>query len=74
MMQQPHYPVFGENDFGRITKGAAMDFKGRVLLTYASKQFNPNNDRTRWQTAYNACLAAQKELSENGQRAFTSYL
>ena len=23
-----------------------MAFKGRVLLTYASKQFNPNNDRT----------------------------
>ena len=61
--------IWGENDFGRITKGAAMAFKGRVLLTYASKQFNPNNDRTRWQTAYNACLAAQKELSENGQRA-----
>lgn len=61
--------IWGENDFGRITKGAAMAFKGRVLMTYASKQFNPNNDRTRWQTAYNACLAAQKELSENGQRA-----
>ena len=35
--------IWGENDFGRITKGAAMAFKGRVLLTYASKQFNPNN-------------------------------
>ena len=51
-----------------------MAFKGRVLLTYASKQFNPNNDRTRWQTAYNACLAAQKELSENGNVLYILFI
>lgn len=61
--------VWGTEDFGRITKGAAMAFKGRVLLTYASKQFNPNNDRSRWEQAYQACLAAKEELSTNGERA-----
>lgn len=61
--------IWDEKNFGRITKGAAMAFKGRVLLTYASKQFNPDNDRNRWQVAYDACLEAQKELSGNGQRS-----
>ena len=61
--------IWGTEDFGRITKGAAMAFKGRVLLTYASKQFNPDDDRSRWETAYNACLAAKEELAGNGQRA-----
>lgn len=61
--------IWGTEDFGRITKGAAMAFKGRVLLTYASKQFNPNNERSRWETAYNACLAAKNELAGEGQRA-----
>lgn len=61
--------IWGAEDFGRITKGAAMAFKGRVLLTYASKQFNPNGERSRWETAYNACLAAKNELAGEGQRA-----
>lgn len=61
--------IWDEKNFGRITKGAAMAFKGRVQLTYASKQFNPDNDRNRWQVAYDACLEAQKELSGNGQRS-----
>ncbi len=61
--------IWDEKNFGRITKGAAMAFKGRVLLTFASKQFNPDNDRNRWQVAYDACLEAQKELSGNGQRS-----
>lgn len=61
--------IWGAEDFGRITKGAAMAFKGRVLLTYASKQFNPNDERSRWETAYNACLAAKNELAGEGQRA-----
>ena len=66
----PNLPsVWDDKNFGRITKGAAMAFKGRVLLTYASKQFNPDNDRTRWETAYNACLAAKNELAGDGQRA-----
>ncbi|MGL5545821.1 MAG: RagB/SusD family nutrient uptake outer membrane protein, partial [Tannerellaceae bacterium] len=43
----------GEN-YGRIDKGTAMAFKGRVLMHYASPLFNPNNDQGRWQAAYQA--------------------
>jgi len=53
-------------DYGRITKGAALAFKGRVLLYWASPEFNPNNDITRWQTAYKANVDAIANLSANG--------
>lgn len=39
---------------GRITSGATAAFKGRVLLFWASPMFNPNNDQSRWQRAYDA--------------------
>ena len=39
---------------GRIDKGAALAFKGRVALFKASPQFNRNNDPQRWQEAYDA--------------------
>lgn len=42
------------NDYGRIDKGCAMAFKGRVLLQYASPLFNPTNDQSRWEAAYTA--------------------
>jgi starch-binding outer membrane protein, SusD/RagB family len=54
------------NDVGRISKGAAMAFKGRVLMYYASKQFNRNNDATRWLAAYTANADAKAELDRNG--------
>jgi len=58
---------WGNNaDYGRITVGAAQAFKGRVLLTWASPQFNPANDQTRWQAAYDASTAAIATLSANG--------
>jgi len=53
-------------DYGRITRGAAQAYLGRVLLTYASPQFNPTNDVTRWQAAYDASTAAIATLSANG--------
>jgi len=53
-------------DYGRITKGAAQAFLGRVLLTWASPQFNTNNDMTRWQTAYDANTTAIATLSAHG--------
>ena len=53
-------------DFGRITKGAAMALKGRVLMFYASKQFNRANDLARWKTAYDANLAARDQLFKDG--------
>jgi hypothetical protein len=52
--------------WGRITSGAAAAFKGRVLLTWASPLFNRNDDRARWQQAYDANLAAKNLLEANG--------
>jgi hypothetical protein len=54
------------DDYGRITKGAAQAFKGRVLLTFASPEFNANNDISRWQAAYTANTEAVTTLSANG--------
>src|SRR5699024_6210546 len=38
-------PGFWENtdDWGRITSGAALALEGKILLTWASPQFNPND-------------------------------
>jgi len=47
-----------KEDYGRITKVAAMAMKGRVLLTYASPLFNPTRDPARWEAAYLACKEA----------------
>ncbi|HWV66591.1 RagB/SusD family nutrient uptake outer membrane protein, partial [Chitinophaga sp.] len=51
---------------GRVTRGAALALKGRVLLHYASEQFNPAQDQSRWQTAYNANKAAMDSLTKYG--------
>ena len=53
-------------DWGKITKGAAAAFKGRVLLYYASPMFNPGDDAARWQAAYDANLEAKNILDANG--------
>lgn len=53
-------------NWGRITSGGAAAFKGRVLLTWASPQFNRNDDRARWQRAYDANVAAKSLLEANG--------
>ncbi|HYH56572.1 MAG TPA: RagB/SusD family nutrient uptake outer membrane protein, partial [Anseongella sp.] len=54
------------DDWGRITSGAALALKGRVLLTWASPLFNRSDDAARWQAAYEANLAARNELEANG--------
>ena len=59
-------------DWGRITSGAAAAFKGRVLLTWASPLFNPNDDTARWQRAYDANLAAKTLLETNGSALFST--
>ena len=61
-------------DWGRITKGAAAAFKGRVLLTWASPLFNRNDDTSRWQLAYdaNAHAKALLESSEGGSKSLFS--
>jgi hypothetical protein len=60
-------------DYGRITSGAASAFMGRVLLTYASPQFNPSNLASRWTDAYNANKTAVTLLTANGYGLNTKF-
>ncbi|MCE7059379.1 RagB/SusD family nutrient uptake outer membrane protein [Dyadobacter sp. CY343] len=58
---------------GRIDKGAAMSFKGRVLLYWASPQFNRANDVARWTAAYQASKDALTFLDANGKGLYANY-
>ncbi|TWF35700.1 putative outer membrane starch-binding protein [Chitinophaga polysaccharea] len=60
-------------DIGRIDKGAAMAFKGRVLLFFASPLFNPSNDPAKWQKAYDATKAAKEYLEGQGKGLYSDY-
>lgn len=60
-------------NYGRIDKGAAMAFKGKVLLWYASPLFNPSNDQARWQKAYEANKAAVDFLKAQGKGLLGAY-
>lgn len=61
------------NDAGRISKAAAMALKGRILLYYASPQFNLDNDQARWQDAYAYNKQAAEEIESNGYGLYDSY-
>ncbi|WP_295712657.1 RagB/SusD family nutrient uptake outer membrane protein [Mucilaginibacter sp.] len=58
--------TWNADNAGRITRGAALAFKGRVLLHYASEQFNPSQQQARWQTAFDANKAAMDSLTKYG--------
>ncbi len=60
-------------NYGRIDKGAAMALKGKVLLWYASPIFNPTNDASRWQKAYDANKAAVDYLKGQGRGLLAAY-
>lgn len=60
-------------DFGRITRGAALAFKARILLTWASPQFNPNNNMARWQLAYTASEDAYDTCVMDGYALYANY-
>ncbi|MGB3005353.1 MAG: RagB/SusD family nutrient uptake outer membrane protein [Chitinophagaceae bacterium] len=60
-------------DWGKITRGAAAAFKGRVLLYYASPMFNPTDLAARWQAAYDANLQAKAILDANGFALNSNY-
>jgi len=60
-------------DYGRIDKGAALAFKGRVLLFFASPLFNTSNDQAKWQKAYDANLAAKNFLDAHGKGLYPNY-
>jgi starch-binding outer membrane protein, SusD/RagB family len=61
------------NDIGRITRGAAMAVKGKVLMYWASPQFNPTNIASRWEDAYQANLAAYNQCVTDGNILLASY-
>ncbi|MDR2361830.1 MAG: RagB/SusD family nutrient uptake outer membrane protein [Prevotellaceae bacterium] len=60
-------------DAGRLTKAAALALKGRVLLYWASPQFNPNSDQSRWTAAYNANKEAKEKLAANGYGLYENF-
>jgi hypothetical protein len=57
-------------DYGKIDKGVALAFKGRLLLQYASPLFNPSNDKVRWDQAYLANKVAVDFLKIVGKGLF----
>jgi hypothetical protein len=60
-------------DRGRITRGAALAVKGKVLLFWASPQFNPGNDASRWEKAYQANRAAYDTLVKDGYALYSDF-
>ena len=65
--------AYEASDYGRVTKAAAAAFKGRVLLFYASPQFNPSNDASRWQAAYEANVEAKQIAEANGHGLYPDF-
>ncbi|MBN2609996.1 MAG: RagB/SusD family nutrient uptake outer membrane protein [Bacteroidales bacterium] len=62
-----------DDDYGRVTRGAAIALKGRVLLFWASEQFNPQKKSERWQRAYDANKSAMESLTEDGYGLHPSF-
>lgn len=63
------------SDYGRVTKGAALAQKARVLLTFASPLFNTDWDNAsneRWEAALQAGLAAEIQLTADGYGLYGS--
>lgn len=65
--------VWSGSDIGRITRGAAMAVKGKVLLYWASAQFNPTNISSRWEAAYQANKAAYDQCVTDGYILLANY-
>lgn len=66
-------PPSWPDSYGRITRSAAAALKGRVLLFYASPQFNPDNLQDRWQTAYDANELAIQMCEDDGHALYNDY-
>lgn len=64
---------FSGDNLGRVTKGAAKAFLGRVLLFRASPQFNPSNNAEHWQTAYNYNKETLDYLIGQGHALYSDY-
>lgn len=61
-------------DLGRATKLAAMGYKGRLLLYYASPLHNTSNDLSRWQAASVASKLAIDSAIAKGAVLNSSYI
>lgn len=61
------------DDEGRFTKATVMALKGRILLYYASPQFNPENKADRWEAAYTYNKQAAEQIEANGYGLYESY-
>ena len=64
---------WGAAEKGRITRAASTATKGKVLMYWASPQFNPTNISTRWEEAYQANLAAYNQCLADGISLFPTY-
>lgn len=65
--------TWGTAEKGRITKAASSAMKGKVLMYWASPQFNPTNIASRWEDAYQANLAAYNQCITDGISLFPTY-
>jgi starch-binding outer membrane protein, SusD/RagB family len=65
--------VWGNSDLGRINKEIATVMKAKVLLYWASPQFNPNNDAARWAKALDANKTAHDLCVANGRTLVSNY-
>jgi hypothetical protein len=63
------------DDAGRISKASALALKARVLLYWASPQFNRpgSRDAQRWETAYATNKQAKELLADNGYALYNSF-
>lgn len=61
------------SNIGKITSAAARAVKGKVLLYWASPQFNPNNDASRWTAAYAANKQAYDTCVAHGYILLPGY-
>ncbi len=67
------WPLASTSDAGKVTKEAALAVKGKVLLYWASPQFNPTNISSRWTAAYTACKAAYDTGVGTGYGLYATY-
>jgi starch-binding outer membrane protein, SusD/RagB family len=59
------------DEYARVTRGAAAAIKGRIMLFWASPQFNPANDNLRWKEAYETNLYARDLCLTDGYALMT---
>jgi hypothetical protein len=70
----PGFPFqWSGDDLGRLSKASALALKGRLLLYWASPQFNPAGLQERWQAAYDANREARDLLAQNGYGLYEKY-